>query len=153
MTGFCTLLSDTQDFCNSECFGVDIEVTVHYFTQICVSPPDKMSHVNKINGLQSYALNHNTINEHATFAKGKNKVHANEVPSSVSATKQETRRQGWNVPVSEMAKNTLNPIRAIVDGMKLTPNPDKPMIALSIGNIHTRQNTLPFWATLYTAMK
>lgn len=32
-----------------------------------------------------------------------------------------------------MANNTLNPIRAIVDGMKLTPNPEKAMIALSIG--------------------
>jgi len=32
-----------------------------------------------------------------------------------------------------MAKHTDNPIRKIVDGMKLTPNPDKDMIALSIG--------------------
>ena len=32
-----------------------------------------------------------------------------------------------------MAKNTHNPIRKIVDGMNLTPNPDKEMIALSIG--------------------
>lgn len=40
----------------------------------------------------------------------------------------------WHVPASEFAKNTFNPIRSIVDGMQLTPNPDKPMIALSIGD-------------------
>lgn len=41
----------------------------------------------------------------------------------------------WHVPASKMAKNTFNPIRKIVDGMKLTPNPDKEMIALSIGTL------------------
>jgi tyrosine aminotransferase len=41
----------------------------------------------------------------------------------------------WTViPASYMAKNTDNPIRKIVDGMKLTPNPDKELIALSIGD-------------------
>ncbi|KAK3603784.1 hypothetical protein CHS0354_042788 [Potamilus streckersoni] len=40
----------------------------------------------------------------------------------------------WNVPSSQFAKNTFNPIRSIVDGMKLTPNPEKDMIALSIGD-------------------
>jgi len=38
------------------------------------------------------------------------------------------------VPVSKMVENTFNPIRAIVDTMKLTPHPDKPMISLSIGD-------------------
>jgi len=42
-------------------------------------------------------------------------------------------RQWSVIPASSMAKNTDNPIRSIVDGMKLTPNPDKQMIALSIG--------------------
>ncbi|KAB5574764.1 hypothetical protein PHYPO_G00212800 [Pangasianodon hypophthalmus] len=51
-----------------------------------------------------------------------------------SPVKGRARGQRWSVRASEMAKNTLNPIRAIVDGMKLTPNPDKPMIALSIGD-------------------
>lgn len=40
----------------------------------------------------------------------------------------------WNLQVSSIAKNTFNPIRAIVDQMKLTPNPEKEMIALSIGD-------------------
>ena len=34
---------------------------------------------------------------------------------------------------SDLAKNTFNPIRTVVESMKLTPNPEKPMIALSIG--------------------
>ena len=41
----------------------------------------------------------------------------------------------WQVPASDIARNTFNPIRSIVDGMRLTPNPDKPMIALSIGTV------------------
>lgn len=40
----------------------------------------------------------------------------------------------WSVKASEIAKNTLNPIRRLVDQMKLTPHPDKKMIALSIGD-------------------
>ncbi|WAR11756.1 ATTY-like protein [Mya arenaria] len=45
----------------------------------------------------------------------------------------------WNVKVSDIARNTFNPIRSIVDGMRLTPNPSKPMIALSIGYEQARQ--------------
>ncbi|XP_071091533.1 tyrosine aminotransferase-like [Haliotis cracherodii] len=40
----------------------------------------------------------------------------------------------WNVPASTIAEQTFNPIRNIVDSMKLTPNPEKEMIALSIGD-------------------
>lgn len=53
---------------------------------------------------------------------------------SLHAAKGKSHRLRWDVKPSQMANNTLNPIRAIVDGMKLTPNPDKPMIALSIGS-------------------
>lgn len=62
-------------------------------------------------------------------------VHGNHVSvnGTLYPTKAKSRRQRWSVKPSEMANNTLNPIRAIVDGMKLTPHPDKPMIALSIG--------------------
>lgn len=41
----------------------------------------------------------------------------------------------WNVNCSDFAKKTHNPIRAIVDGMTIQPNPDKRMIALSIGEL------------------
>ncbi|XP_037085754.1 LOW QUALITY PROTEIN: tyrosine aminotransferase-like [Pollicipes pollicipes] len=40
----------------------------------------------------------------------------------------------WDVPASNISKNTSNPIRAIVDTIELNPNPDKQMIALSIGD-------------------
>uniref|UniRef100_A0A6Q2WQG3 Tyrosine aminotransferase n=1 Tax=Esox lucius TaxID=8010 RepID=A0A6Q2WQG3_ESOLU len=56
------------------------------------------------------------------------------VKDIVYPTKQKSRRQRWNIRASKMSINTLNPIRSIVDGMKLTPNPEKPMIALSIGD-------------------
>ena len=38
-----------------------------------------------------------------------------------------------SIPSSRMARKTDNPIRKIVDGLKLTPNPKKEMISLSIG--------------------
>lgn len=41
----------------------------------------------------------------------------------------------WNVKCSDFAQKTHNPIRAIVDGMSIKPNPDKRMIALSIGEL------------------
>lgn len=45
----------------------------------------------------------------------------------------EGRRTSWNVPASNLSKNTRNIIREIVEKLKLTPNPEKPMIPLSIG--------------------
>uniref|UniRef100_A0AAY4DJ67 Tyrosine aminotransferase n=1 Tax=Denticeps clupeoides TaxID=299321 RepID=A0AAY4DJ67_9TELE len=62
-------------------------------------------------------------------------AHQVSVRGVLDPAKLKSRRQrSWGVRASEMSKNTLNPIRAIVDGMKLTPNPDKPMISLSIGD-------------------
>ncbi|OWA51428.1 Tyrosine aminotransferase [Hypsibius exemplaris] len=52
-------------------------------------------------------------------------------------------RAEWKARSSYMAKNTLNPIRKIVDGMKLTPNPEKAMIALSIGDPTIYKNFSP----------
>jgi len=43
------------------------------------------------------------------------------------------KRCRWHIPASITAKNTFNLIRSIVDSMKITPNPEKQMIALSIG--------------------
>ncbi|XP_078061046.1 tyrosine aminotransferase [Mustelus asterias] len=45
-----------------------------------------------------------------------------------------SKRTKWNVRASEMSKRTFNPIRAIVDNMRIEPNPDKAMISLSIGD-------------------
>jgi len=47
------------------------------------------------------------------------------------------RKTNWTVPLSTIGENTFNPIRSIVDTMKITPHPDKPMIALSIGKIRS----------------
>ena len=47
--------------------------------------------------------------------------------------KSTSRDAKWNIKCSEFAMKTHNPIRAIVDGLKIEPNKDKPMIALSIG--------------------
>ncbi|EGC36283.1 hypothetical protein DICPUDRAFT_32147 [Dictyostelium purpureum] len=46
--------------------------------------------------------------------------------------KENTRK--WNVEASIAAKNTVNPIRQIVDKMNYKPNPNKPTIPLSIGD-------------------
>ncbi|KFM66419.1 Tyrosine aminotransferase, partial [Stegodyphus mimosarum] len=43
-------------------------------------------------------------------------------------------RRGWNVKASNFATGTINPIRKVVENMKLTPNPEKKMISLSIGD-------------------
>lgn len=63
-------------------------------------------------------------------------VHIINMKGKVRSDKMKIRRKRWNIRASEMSKNTLNPIRAIVDGMKITPNPEKPMIALSIGEYY-----------------
>nr|CAD7394132.1 unnamed protein product [Timema cristinae] len=63
----------------------------------------------------------------------------------------------WNVPASEIARNTNNPIRNIVENLRLDPNPDKPLIALSIGidNIYTnyrfRSNDLAYKQNFMTS--
>jgi len=43
-------------------------------------------------------------------------------------------RDSWNVPLSAFARNTFNPIRNIVETLKIEPQPGKPMIALSLGD-------------------
>ena len=41
----------------------------------------------------------------------------------------------WVVPISEMAEHTLNPIRRIVDHLKIEPNPSYDFISVSIGKL------------------
>lgn len=47
------------------------------------------------------------------------------------------------IPASRSARNTINPIRRIVDRMKISPNPSKEMISLSIGDPTHYGNMLP----------
>ncbi|EDL92523.1 tyrosine aminotransferase, isoform CRA_d [Rattus norvegicus] len=44
------------------------------------------------------------------------------------------RKARWDVRPSDMSNKTFNPIRAIVDNMKVQPNPNKTVISLSIGD-------------------
>ncbi len=74
-----------------------------------------------MNGAQNNGMNGNGVH-HVSV-----RTHVSVNPAKLKSLKR------WNVRPSEMSKKTINPIRAIVDGMKLTPNPEKPMIALSIG--------------------
>jgi hypothetical protein len=46
----------------------------------------------------------------------------------------EASRAVWNVNASEFAKHTSNPVRKLIEQMKIEPNPELPMIALSIGD-------------------
>lgn len=94
------------------------------------------------NGLPSQGVNGKRVNGHGVYP----------VKGGIHPAKLKTRRQRWDVRPSEMANNTLNPIRAIVDGMKLTPNPDKAMIALSIGD-PTVFGNLPTDEAVLKAMK
>ncbi|KAG7281521.1 hypothetical protein CRUP_007555 [Coryphaenoides rupestris] len=81
-------------------------------------------------------MNANAVHHGNNERANGNGVHQVSVNTSIhpAASKVKTRRQRWAVRPSEVAVNTCNPIRAIVDGMKLTPNPDKAMISLSIGD-------------------
>ncbi|XP_043275577.1 tyrosine aminotransferase [Venturia canescens] len=54
-----------------------------------------------------------------------------------------TSRERWNVRASNIAKRTHNPIRSIVENIVVEPNPDKQMIALSIGDPTTFGNLKP----------
>lgn len=48
--------------------------------------------------------------------------------------KEGSRKRKWSVvQPSEMSKRTVNPIRRIVDNMKIEPNPKYSPISLSIG--------------------
>ncbi|XP_055371005.1 tyrosine aminotransferase [Condylostylus longicornis] len=51
-----------------------------------------------------------------------------------------SQRTQWNVQATEYAKKTKNHIRHVVQELKLEPNPDKPMIPLSIGDPTTFGN-------------
>lgn len=65
------------------------------------------------------------------FKVGKLKL--NDEGKKKALPKATTRVAKWDIKCSEFAMKTHNPIRAIVDGLKIEPNKDKQMIALSIG--------------------
>ncbi|XP_012342024.1 tyrosine aminotransferase-like [Apis florea] len=52
-------------------------------------------------------------------------------------------RDRWNVQASDIASNTHNPIRSIVESLVVEPNPAKSLISLSIGDPTTFGNLKP----------
>lgn len=52
---------------------------------------------------------------------------------AVSKTSTRSTRTEWDIGISPFARLTINPIRCIVEGIKLEPNPDKSFIPLSLG--------------------
>lgn len=66
-------------------------------------------------------------------------VHVNIGGRSSVAGKKKGRKTRWCVRSSDMSNRTFNPIRAIVDNMKVKPNPSKAMISLSIGELGVTQ--------------
>ncbi|XP_043789175.1 tyrosine aminotransferase isoform X1 [Apis laboriosa] len=52
-------------------------------------------------------------------------------------------RDRWNVEASDIARNTHNPIRSIVESLVVEPNPAKSVISLSIGDPTTFGNLKP----------
>jgi len=50
-----------------------------------------------------------------------------------SGTRQTSEMDGWHVEISDTAKRSHNPIRKIVEGLKMPDLPDKPHIPLSLG--------------------
>lgn len=71
------------------------------------------------------------------FKSGKTKLN-DEKKKAFALARATSREAKWNITCSEFAMKTHNPIRAIVDGLKIQPNKDKPMIALSIGESRER---------------
>nr|KAJ3422811.1 hypothetical protein HK105_006249 [Polyrhizophydium stewartii] len=63
------------------------------------------------------------------------------VPSvTANAGTHGTRRAPRPIRASAVAMRTRNPIRAIVDGLRVVPNPDKPMLSLALGDPTTFGN-------------
>ncbi|XP_048371893.1 tyrosine aminotransferase [Sphaerodactylus townsendi] len=79
-------------------------------------------------------------------------VHLSLQGKSPSSGPVKGRKPHWAVRASEMSKRTFNPIRAIVDSMKVAPNPEKPLISLSIGD-PTVFGNLPTDEEVVQAMK
>lgn len=95
-----------------------------FFSCICTMESKSCLMQSKGNGVQGKQIHGNG-------------VHRVTMMGTIKPAELKARNRQWNIQASEMSRKTLNPIRAIVDCMKLTPNPDKPMIALSIGETNS----------------
>ncbi|XP_033169223.1 tyrosine aminotransferase [Drosophila mauritiana] len=60
--------------------------------------------------------------------------------TATSSSSSSRKRSGWEIKSSKLSLNTHNRIRNIVESLKIKPNPEKPMIPLSIGDPTTFGN-------------
>jgi len=79
--------------------------------------------------MDSYLIQVNGCGDHAPVLDVHLKTNGNSLPLG----KVKGRKPRWAVRASEMSKRTFNPVRNIVDSMKVEPNPKKSMISLSLG--------------------
>ncbi|KAM8985610.1 tyrosine aminotransferase [Guaruba guarouba] len=82
--------------------------------------------------MDSYLIQVNGHDDHGDHAMLD--VHLKTNGNSIPLGKAKGRKPRWAVRASEMSKKTFNPVRAIVDSMKVEPNPKKAMISLSLGD-------------------
>lgn len=54
---------------------------------------------------------------------------------ATNSIREQVKKNKWRIIVSPKAKETVNPIRTVVETLKLEPNPDKQLIPLSIGKL------------------
>ncbi|XP_021264684.1 tyrosine aminotransferase isoform X3 [Numida meleagris] len=80
--------------------------------------------------MDSYLIQVNGQGDHVPLLD----IHLKSNGNSMSLGKVKGRKPRWAVRASEMSKKTFNPVRAIVDSMKVEPNPKKAMISLSLGD-------------------
>lgn len=76
----------------------------------------------------------NNMNRHLLSKLRLNETNANTAAESNQTMISPTSRTEWNIDSSQFAKLTLNPVRKMIEQMRLEPNPELPMIALSIGD-------------------
>uniref|UniRef100_A0A1A9VRY0 Tyrosine aminotransferase n=1 Tax=Glossina austeni TaxID=7395 RepID=A0A1A9VRY0_GLOAU len=62
-------------------------------------------------------------------------------------------RTSWNIKTTTLAKKTINRIRGIVESLKISPNPEKPMIPLTIGDPTTFGNLKASSETMKAVME
>jgi len=86
-----------------------------------------MSHSSQVKGISPKDLNNNQTGELITTMK-KN------VSNSTTTTTISSNNNDWTIRASQFSKSTCNPVRKLVEQMKIEPNPDLQMIALSIGD-------------------
>ncbi|XP_057277935.1 tyrosine aminotransferase isoform X2 [Pezoporus wallicus] len=82
--------------------------------------------------MDSYLIQVNGHDDHGDHAMLD--VHLKTNGNTIPLGKAKGRKPRWAVRASEMSKKTFNPVRAIVDSMKVEPNPKKAMISLSLGD-------------------